>query len=182
MLKKHLGFIISINIFLWDLIVKRIIKFSFKLGESKPVLGSFLKFTYIENSGIAFGLFAGSLADNFLLKNIIFTVFTLAALAFILYLIHKNSNTLMLVSLFMIFGGALGNVLERIFGNLFYYGQLKLFYGKVVDYIDVGIGEHRWPFFNIADCFITIGVIMLIIYTVFFENKKKKELLENAAE
>jgi len=159
-------------IILIDLISKKLVKSSFQIGESKNILGSFLKFSFVENAGIAFGIFS-DIAHTSILKNVVFTIITLSAVAFIIFLIRQGNRPLYRTSLYFILGGALGNILERLFGNIIYYGKFELFYGRVVDFIDIGFGNYRWFFFNIADSFITVGVILLIIYTFFFENKKK---------
>jgi signal peptidase II len=161
----------------FDLLTKKIVKSSFNWGESKKVIGDFFKLTYIENSGIAFGIFSG-ISHESILKNLIFLLVTLGAVVFIIYLIRQSQKTLPLLGLYFILGGALGNIVERTFGYILYHGEFKIFYGRVVDFFNIGIGEHRWPFFNVADSFITVGVILLVIYTLFFEKKEEKS--ENA--
>lgn len=178
MFSKYLKYVIPSLIVIADLLTKYLVKFNFKMGVSHNVLGNFFRLTYIENPGIAFGMFAG-ISHESLIKNLVFLVVTLIAVAFIIYLIKKSEDKMVLTAYYFILGGALGNILERTFGHLIYFGKFKIFYGKVVDFVDIGFGSHRWPFFNIADSFITIGVALLIIYVVFFENKDKNKK-ENA--
>lgn len=171
---KSFEFLIPFGIIVIDLVSKKVIKSLFVLGESKKVLGNFFKLTYIENAGIAFGFFS-SIPHNSLIKNLVFTFITLAAVGFIFYLLKQTHNKPSRLALCFVLGGALGNIIERIFGHLFYSAKLKIFYGKVVDFLDFGFGEYRWPSFNVADSFITVGVIFLMIYTLFFENKKNQK-------
>jgi len=167
-----LVFTVSLPIAFLDIITKKIVKSSFQYGESVRLLGNFLRFTYIENPGIAFGLFS----DHHPLKNILLLLIGLAAVVFIFFMLRSSKNTFQRVSLAMILGGAFGNILERLFGYLIYFGEFKIFYGRVVDFIDIGIGDARWPYFNVADSFITIGIVLLIIYSLFFENKNKNKI------
>jgi signal peptidase II len=134
------------------------------LGTSRPVLGDFLRITYIENPGMAFGIDIGG--------KLFFSLFSLAAsVALAAYLYHARRAPLHFrLSLAMILGGAAGNLIDRVFyGVLFDHGAF--FYGRVVDFIDVDffnvnlLGYHlsRWPVFNVADASVTIGVILLLL-------------------
>jgi signal peptidase II len=134
------------------------------LGTSKPVLGDLLRFTYIENPGMAFGIDLG--------VKWFFSIFSIVASIGILVYLYKvrNENLAFRFSLAMILGGAIGNLIDRVFYGVFFdYGPL--FYGKVVDFIDADFfninlfGYHlsRWPVFNIADASVTCGVILMLI-------------------
>ena len=135
------------------------------LGTSKPVFGEFLKLTYIENSGMAFGIDFGG--------KMFFSVFSLvASIGILLYLFKIRSEHFPVrLSLAMILGGAVGNLIDRVFYGAFFNG-LPLFQGSVVDFIDVDFfnielfGYHlsRWPVFNIADASVTTGVFLLLIF------------------
>ena len=74
----------------------------------------------------------------------------------------SKSNGIKKFSLTMILGGAIGNVYDRIF------------YGAVPDFIDFHIGNFHWFIFNVADIFITLGVIFMIIIEITVKNKKQK--------
>ena len=74
-----------------------------------------------------------------------------------------NSYGIKKYGLMMIFGGALGNLFDRIF------------YKAVPDFIDFHIGEFHWFVFNVADIFITIGVIIMILFESILNDKKKNE-------
>ena len=134
-------------------------------GTSIPVLGDFLRLTYIENSGMAFGIDVGG--------KVFFSLFSLvASTAIIIYLYRVRTAPLgFRLALSMILGGALGNLVDRMFyGIIFGYGPL--FGGRVIDFIDVDFftidlfGYHlsRFWVFNVADASVTIGVILLLVF------------------
>lgn len=149
-----------------DQITKAIVRGSMTLavhgGESIPVLGDFVKFTYIENPGMAFGLQPGS--------STVLTIFSvLATLGLIAYMVmHWHEGNGQKSGLSLILGGAIGNLIDRIL------------FGRVVDFIDIGIGSTRWPVFNIADAAVVIGMFILL-YHVFVAGKKQKMQDENMA-
>ena len=149
--------IISI-IFVLDRFSKIYIIYFFNQNQFQEVyLTDFVNFYLIWNEGIAFGLL--NFNDQFI-YNIITSLIILISLV-ILYLAFKSKK---LESYFylMIFGGSLGNLFDR------------LKYLAVPDFIDVHIGKYHWFIFNVADIFITLGVICLILVELFF-NKKKYE-------
>jgi signal peptidase II len=145
-----------------------------QLYDSFNVLGDFFRITYIENPGMAFGIDFGESAKLYL------TLFSLfASIAITIYLIrHKNEKLSLRLPLAMILGGALGNLIDRMFYGLI-YNEAPLFYGKVVDFLDFdffnislfGYSYDRWPIFNIADLSVSLGVIILLI----FHREKKEE-------
>lgn len=136
-----------------------------EIGTSIPVLGDFFKLTFIENPGMAFGIDVGG--------KLFLTVFSTLASAGILYYLFKIREEALVirVSLAMILGGAIGNLIDRVFYGVI-FGDASLFYGKVVDFFDVdffnidiaGIHISRWPIFNVADAAVSVGVIMLLIF------------------
>jgi signal peptidase II len=102
----------------------------------------FLHIVSVRNTGAAFGMFR-HLGSNF------FIIISAAAIVFLVYLIVKNAYNLFGLSL--ILGGAVGNLIDR------------LYYGKVVDFIDFSIGTYHWPSFNIADSALTVGIIIIFL-------------------
>jgi signal peptidase II len=134
-------------------------------GSSRPLLGSFLRLTYIENPGMAFGIDIGG--------KLFFSLFSIvASAAIVAYLYHARKESLgFRVSLAMILGGALGNLIDRVFYGVI-FGDAPLFYGKVVDFLDMnffdinifGYQLTRWPVFNIADAAVTVGVLLLLFF------------------
>jgi len=181
--------------YLVDIITKMIVVKHLPYQKYVPVLGNFAGFTYIFNTGAAFGLFSNL---NPLLKNILFTLVTLSAIAFIAYLMFKTYKDKKIYrhSCALILAGAFGNLSDRIFGY-FLYGDINIitgenlgrkfqfFFAKVVDFINIGYGNPygysggwRWPYFNAADSFITIGLTILIITVLFSKEKKKNDVQE----
>lgn len=133
------------------------------VGSSRPIWGNFLRLTYIENPGMAFGIDIGG--------KLFFSIFTLiASIGIFVYLFKmRNESFPFRFSLAMILGGACGNLIDRLFYGML-FDDSPLFYGKVVDFIDMDFfnvnifGYHlsRWPVFNIADASVSVGVILLL--------------------
>ena len=156
------SFIIKLLVTFFIFLIDRISKI-YVINLDKKLLGSeifsskYLNISLIWNEGIAFGLF--SLGDktfyNFL------TILILIIILIIIFMLHKSEG-LKKYSLLMILGGALGNLYDRIFNK------------AVPDFIDFHVEEFHWFIFNVADIFITIGVI-LMIFLEFTDNKKKHE-------
>ena len=148
-------------------------------GERIRILGNFFRITFIENPGMAFGIDPGS---NFKLWISIFSI--LASIGIIIYMfLMKKEKLSFRFSLALILGGAIGNLIDRLFYGIVYcYG--KLFYGSVVDFLDVnffhftlfGKTFDRWPIFNVADAAVTIGILILLIFHTRTSSKKQNEL------
>ena len=119
-------------------------------------INSYLNLYLIWNKGIAFGLFS---FDESFVYNFI-TILILVILLIILILIFK-SKTHKSYFYTIILGGALGNLFDRFY------------YSAVPDFIDLHINNFHWFIFNIADIFITLGVICLIYVEVFLDKKDK---------
>ncbi len=136
-------------------------------GEKIPVIGNFFRITFIENPGMAFGFDPGI---NFKLLISVFSLVASVGLIIYLYVVRNQRFTLRLALAFIL-GGAVGNLIDRMFYGIF-YGYAPVFYGRVVDFLDVdffdfsifGRSYDRWPIFNIADAAVTIGVLILIIF------------------
>jgi len=154
-----------------------------QLYDSFNVIGDFFRITYIENPGMAFGIDFGESSKLFL------TFFSLvASIAITYYLIkHKDEKLTLRIPLAMILGGAVGNLIDRMFYGVI-YGEAPLFYGKVVDFLDFdffnislfGYTYDRWPIFNIADLAVSIGVILLIF--LHRENREEEKSSEQEIE
>ena len=133
-------------------------------GQQQSVWGDIFNITFVENSGIAFGLNFGS---EFKLIVCLFTIAAVVALFYYLLKI-KDKPLPIRLSVALIIGGAAGNLIDRLFYGVF-YGYSGLFYGKVVDFFDIRIlnlilfnksfGNYV---FNVADIALTTGVIMLM--------------------
>ncbi len=143
------------------------------LGSSLEVFGNFFKITFIENPGMAFGLELGS--------KLILSIFTLVATVLIIYFIYKNRNegVYLRLSLAFILGGAVGNLIDRLFYGVI-FGYAPLFYGKVVDFFHFNIPDfnlfgksfYSWPIFNVADISVTAGFLMILLgYNKIFKKQ-----------
>jgi signal peptidase II len=140
----------SIIVFLLDQITKKIVTQGMMQHESITVIPDFLNITYIHNRGAVFGL-GSSVTSPYLSWGL--SILSVVSLAVILvYFLRLNvRNSKMYFGLALVLGGALGNLYDR------------LSYGYVIDFIDMHWFEHHWPFFNVADMSICIGVGLLLI-------------------
>ncbi len=143
-----------------DLITKQIAEANLERGQTVEVLGEFLRFTLGYNTGIAFGLSVGG-ASRWLLVGV--TLLTMG-LIFWLFRSVDERHKVQIVAFGLIMGGAIGNLLDRVFGSQ-----------GVIDFIDVGIGTTRFWTFNIADSAITVGAVLLIISSLFERNEHPAE-------
>ena len=124
------------------------------------IISNYLRFTFLENPGIAFGIDTGGY--HFMIT--LLTILAIGVLLFHFYnLIKTNDKETLPISL--IVGGAIGNGIDRILMLI-----PSLNYNGVVDFIDIGFNNYRWYVFNIADTSITIGLI--IMFLQFFMSKK----------
>jgi len=153
MIKRNVfNFFIVLIIFSLDRISKIIIIDLNKTNElTNYSLTPFLNLDLVWNQGIAFGLF--SLSEN-LYYNILTLVIIIVTL--IVFILMLKSNGLQKYGFLMVFGGSLGNIFDR------------LYYSSVPDFIDIHINNFHWFIFNVADIFITLGVLLLI-FTEFFK-------------
>ena len=157
--KKIINFFLILSfIFTIDRLSKIYILKYFELNSSEIYLTSFLNLILVWNKGIGFGLlsFEGSVVYNF----ITFFIFIVILILFIVGVKYDQKNGYFYM---IIIGGALGNLFDRIF------------YKAVPDFIDFHIGEFHWFVFNVADIFITIGVIIMILFESILNEQKKNE-------
>lgn len=149
--KKKYLLIFSVIIVL-DQVSKIIIHKTFAANPFRviPVIDHFFMIRFVKNKGAVWGILSQS-ANAWVPK--IITALSIIAMLIVIYffLKLKQQCALELTSLSFIIGGALGNLIDR------------LYQGFVIDWLDVFIGSFHWPTFNIADSFISIGVVLLII-------------------
>ena len=158
--KFFINLLIIIIIFSLDRISKFYIILKSETNLSSSLYTSkFLNINLIWNEGIAFGLFSFN-------KNYLYNLLTIliVIVIFIILIMIIKSEGFKRYALSMIFGGALGNLYDRIF------------YSAVPDFIDFHIKDFHWFIFNVADIFITIGVIIMIL-SEFRGNELKNEAL-----
>jgi signal peptidase II len=153
------------------------------LGGSRLLLGDFLRLTYVENPGMAFGIDIGG--------KLFFSIFSLLASIGIIYYLYRARGERFgfRLSLAMILGGAAGNLIDRVFYGVLFQNE-PLFYGRVIDFLDFDFfnvslfGYHisRWPVFNIADASVTIGVLLLLFfYRVIGEREPERGAIQPAS-
>ena len=160
MVKKQfiLNFIIIFFIFFLDRITKNYI---LNLAEDQGIIditiNPLLNIILVWNSGIGFGLLQ---FDENIIYNLI-TVLIVIVNIIIIYLIF-NSEKLHKILFSMILGGSLGNLYDRIY------------YNSVPDFIDLNYNGYHWFVFNVADIFISLGIIALIFLELFIKTKNEK--------
>ena len=194
---------IILAILIIDQVIKILVKTHMHIGESIPVFGSWFQILFIENEGMAFGMHFGGSVGKILLS--VFRLVASVGIAWgIVYLIKKESRKFLLVSLALVFAGAVGNIIDSCFYGLIFSessyevatmfpeegGYAPFLFGKVVDmfyfpiidttlpdWVPIWGGQHFTFFnaiFNFADAAITIGIFMLIIDQLFSSKKDKK--------
>ena len=145
---------ISSLVVVLDQLTKWMISHSLSYYEEVQVIPGFFNLIYIHNPGGAFGIFAKNQGN---LQSMLFILIAVFAMGLVLYL-YKNTPPeypVLSVGFALIFGGALGNMIDRI----------RL--GEVVDFIDLYIAHLHWPAFNIADSAISIGMVIFGFYILF---------------
>ena len=137
-----------------DQITKALILYNLPLHHSISVIPGFFSLTHIHNPGGAFGFMANQSSG---LINIFFLFISLLAIFLIIYLYRNTPKThpLLATGFTLIFGGAIGNMIDRIR------------FGEVVDFLDCYIGTLHWPAFNVADSAITVGIVIFIVHFLF---------------
>jgi signal peptidase II len=141
-----------------DQISKILISSYLSLGESLNLL-PFLNFTLIHNTGIAFSIFdQGGHILRWLLVIAVSGILT-----YLLFLMYKKTpkNQLELISLICIISGGLGNLVDRVY------------LGYVVDFVHVFYQDYSFYVFNLADSYITVGIILYLSYFFFIERVKE---------
>jgi len=134
-------FLIVLAVIALDQMTKFLIIQHISPYESIRVL-PFFHIVHVQNTGAAFGSFRG-LGSSF------FIVISVAAILFVIYLLTKKAYNQFGLSL--VLGGAVGNLIDRVF------------YGKVVDFLDFFAGSFHWPAFNVADSSLTIGITIILL-------------------
>lgn len=154
---KKIKYIIGILIiFVLDQISKLIIMNTIKLNESITIIDNFFKLTYTHNDGAAFGIFGG--------KTIFILLVSFIILAYLLFELFRNRKKSLItsISLMMIIGGLLGNLLDRIY------------FGYVRDFLDFIIFGYDFAIFNIGDIAIVLGAILFFISIILEGNHENK--------
>ena len=144
MSKKYIFCIVIFTLFL-DQVSKRIVVENIEIFANNLVISKYFNLVYVENRGVSFGMFSEH--D----KSFYFGILSMLVSAYIIYLLVKSNNLIESLGLSLILGGAIGNGVDR------------LYYGYVVDFIDLHFKNLHWPAFNFADTFITVGAIVFVV-------------------
>jgi signal peptidase II len=133
-----------------DQYTKSLISSSWHLGETLPIVPDVFSLTYVRNRGGAFGLMA-NLPEAW--RVAVFVVFALATVSALVWMVRStpHRDVLQRFAITAVIGGAAGNLYDRIR------------FGEVVDFLDVYYRDWHWPAFNVADSFISCGVVLLLI-------------------
>ena len=152
-MKKKYYIILIIALCILDQVSKLLVVKYLSNNDSLIIINNLLKFLYIKNTGISFGILSGKL----------YTIIALSILiiGYMIYEFIKSKNRLHLISVILIISGAFGNLIDRIFR------------GYVVDFISFSFFGYEASIFNIADSYITIGVILYII-NIIMEGKNER--------
>lgn len=140
-----------------DIITKAIAEYALlPMYTPHPIIGEYFRFTLVYNPGAAFGIHVGGYS------RIFFTVLTLVALVVLwrMYKATPEGAIPRILSLGLVSAGALGNLLDRLRSER-----------GVVDFIDIGLGVHRWPTFNVADIAVSTGAFLLA-WVLYQEDKE----------
>ena len=148
---------ITAGIILLDLWTKSLVLSRIDLHEAIPVIPNFFQLVHVRNTGAAFGIGANAASK---IVPLLLNIGALAVFGVVVVYALRSSVTdrVLQTGLHLILGGAVGNLLDRFR------------FGYVVDFLDVYVGRHHWPAFNVADSAICIGITLL-----FFDMKKKPE-------
>ncbi len=154
---------VSLIVIIFDQVSKYVVRSSIEPGQIIKLTPKLVWLTSIQNTGAAFSFSFG----NPLLNRILFIIISIFAIILIVFLSVKSKNKLEIFSFALILGGAIGNLVDRIF------------MGSVTDFIWCDFPDvimTRWPVFNIADSSIVIAIVLMIASTIFIkETHKEKE-------
>lgn len=163
MKKKYLYLMVVAGLLVaLDQLTKLAVHTQFRLGESLTVIPNFFNLTYVRNFGAAFGFLADSHPS---FREMFFLSMPPLAMILILLILRtvKDEDTRQILALSSIFGGAIGNYIDR------------LRFRYVIDFLDFHVGNrYSWPAFNVADSAIVCGVLFLL-YQIFMESRQSPE-------
>ena len=147
---------VSAILVLADQVSKTIVVRTMSLYESIPIIPNFFHFTYITNDGMAFGI-------DFPFGYFIFSAVSLLLTFFLFWYLWsvRNHSIVIRLGLAMIIAGAIGNLIDRIM------------LGEVIDFLDFMIRDFHWYVFNLADSYVTVGMVLLLIDSIILEKKRE---------
>lgn len=153
------------GVVLVDQLTKWVVERTMRLYDPIPVIGDVFRLTFIYNRGAAFGLHVGDWS------RIVFMALAVVASGalFMMYRSTPWRDRIRLIAIAGVTGGALGNLIDRVRSSR-----------GVVDFFDVGLGELRWPVFNVADIFVTCGALALA-YSLWREEHQASQRADESA-
>ena len=144
-----------VAVFILDQLTKWFVHTYMELYQSIPVINNFFYLTYVTNDGMAFGLSLPGGQWSLTILSILMTF----VLGYFFWL-ERNSHLIIKLSLSLIISGAIGNLVDRILA------------GKVIDFMHIKVGSYwEWYIFNIADTSVSIGMILFVFHSLYFQNK-----------
>jgi signal peptidase II len=143
-----------------DQLTKIMIRDMIPLHDSIPIIPSLFNLTHVRNPGGAFNLLARS-HDTFRVP--FFLIMTVVAVMALLYFLREiqSHQRLLLFAVAGVLGGAIGNFIDRVA------------IGEVTDFLDFYVGSYHWPSFNVADSFISVGVVVLLVHSLLWDRKSE---------
>jgi signal peptidase II len=199
--QEYRFFWVAFFVVLIDQIVKFAVKYTLNPYDEVKVLGEVFSINYIENKGAAFGLTVADLGAKVGFQisedtaKLFLTLFSIFAVMVIVYMLRqlRHQGTALPLCLSLILGGAIGNIIDRVFYGVWFAGindyDGGLLHGRVVDmfYVDVYHGQlfgtevNLLPVFNIADAAITVGILMILVFQRRFFRKPEADAATPAA-
>lgn len=148
-LRKMSYLLISLAVLVLDQWTKWLVELHLPHHTAHPLIPGFLNLTHVRNTGVAFGLFATDHGGG----SLMLVLLGLGALTAVgaYFWFTPSRDRILLTALALVVGGAIGNLIDRISS------------GAVTDFIDVYVGNHHWPSFNVADSAISIGIVLMAI-------------------
>ena len=153
---KKLRYPVIVLILIIDQLVKYFVRLNMDVNESFDVLGKIMSITYIQNRGAAFSILNG--------EGLILVILTSIAMAVLIIVmeVYKNEAPLLILSIAMMVGGGIGNLIDRAV------------LGFVTDMFDF----HFWPVFNVADIFVVVGCLLLSVHILRSDSKTENRKLK----
>lgn len=145
-MKKKYYLLLIIFLCLLDQVSKYVVLKTFEVGEAVSIIKDFLRIIFVKNTGISFGMFSD--------MRIPIIILTVIIICYMFYEFYKSKNKIHLFAVVLIISGAIGNLIDR------------LVRGYVIDFISFELLKHEMAIFNMADSFITLGVL-IYIYDMF---------------
>jgi signal peptidase II len=145
--------LVSLAVVVLDQWTKWLVEVHLDRHVAQPIVPGFLNLTHVRNTGVAFGLFASNgISASWVLTGL--GLLALSAVSVYFGFASPRDRGL-LVALALVVGGAVGNLIDRITS------------GAVTDFIDVYVGIHHWPSFNVADAAISVGIVLMAVESLW---------------